>query len=165
MKADKPRSVNNFGESKFKDVESTSTDYMTNLKDNLNEKDEHFNNFDPTDLGFEVKPTWSTVQLKIIDERVSNKKSAGGIIVIEDTSKLPYIWAEILAVGARVGFDSLANIAQRFETFEKGDIVMCLEKNVSFIYLDNGPHSEYYEHDRPYIATIPDKYILLKRVS
>lgn len=164
MKADRPRSINpDYGQKgKFDDVVSVKDNHIEKLRANLDSKDEEFNDFNPTDLGFEVQPCWSTIQLKIIDDRISNKKSKGGIIVLENIDKLPYVWAEVLAVGPKVGLD--ADNGVRYETFNKGDKILCLETHISFIYLDDKPHSNYFQHDRPYIATIPDSKVVLRKV-
>lgn len=168
MKSNRPRSVVpaiDGHTDKFEGVKSSKVDYMDSIRERLDKNDEDFNDFDPTNVGFEVRPCFSYVQLKIIDERVSSKKSKGGLIVIEANDKLPYVWAEVLAAGPKAGIDSLNSGDHRYETFNKGDVVMCLEKNIAFVYLDDKPHSEYFEHDRPYIATIPDNRIILRKVK
>lgn len=171
MKSNRPRSVNPGFEGqtdKFAGVESSNVNRLDSIRERLDKDDEEMADFDPCDIGFKVQPCFSHLHVKVIDKRVTDKKSAAGIILIERQDRLPYMWVEVLGAGPAAGInringDYTSNFA--IEKFEVGDVLMVYEKHVAFHYLDDKPHSEFFEYDRPYVATIPDTYIILKKVK
>ena len=159
----KIQSVVKAGKDKFEDVVSTDSTKQK-LQDRLLQDDQESitNNFDNGGAEFTWQPLWSRVQLKITDDELLNTKTKSGLIIVESKDKKPYIEAEIIAIGTRVGYD--ANSDRLYEQFQVGDIVRVFEKHVEFHYLDGKGHSEYFVPGRPYHAYCQDKYFISKRV-
>lgn len=157
----KIHSVVKYGVDKFEGVETVKDTSSKKLQERLLQDDDKLGNLFDNSAGW--KPCFSQLLVEVIDANLVDNKSQGGIFIVEAKDKLPYITCRVIASGPKAGVDSFYDRDVAFEDFQPGDEILVFEKHVSFFMQDKLGHSDFYVPGRSYLATVPDKYVILKR--